>query len=205
MSRNSLQLGCLLAAVILAAGGSAHAQRPRPLRPPPPPRPPRPPAARVQQPTPQERRMLDMPPAWAERLQGMTPEQQEKFLNNNARFRTLPPPQQAQIRQRLQAFNRLTPEQQQEVIRNNRVWQQMTPAQQLYVRQTLLPAWRDFPPARRQAVLGKLRDLRGLSDSERTAKLNDEAFLDGLNPDERQMLRDLSNLRITGAGPPGEF
>jgi hypothetical protein len=191
----------LLAAVILAACGGVHAQQRRPERPPPAPRP----KAGLKQPLPQERRMLDMPPEWTERLQGMTPEQQEKFLNNNARFRNLPPQQQAQIRQRLQAFNRLTPDQQQEVMRNDRVWQQMTPAQQRYVRQTLLPAWRNMPPPRRQAVLAKLRDLRGLSDSERAARLNDEAFLGGLDPDQRQMVRDLSNLRITGTGPPGEF
>jgi hypothetical protein len=193
----------MLAATVLAmaVAGSALAQQRRPLRPPPAPRPP----AGLKQPTPAERRMLNMPPAWAGRLQGMAPEQQEKFLNNDARFRSLPPQQQAQIRQRLQAFNRLTPQQQQEVIRNDKVWQQMTPAQQRYVRQTLLPAWRDLPPARRQAVLGKLRDLRDLSDSERAAKLNDETFLGGLDPGERQMVRDLSSLRITGTGPPGEF
>jgi hypothetical protein len=31
--------------------------------------------------------------------------------------------------------------------------------------------------------------------------LNDEGFLNGLSPDERIMLRDLSNLRV---GPPSE-
>ena len=146
--------------------------------------------------------MLGMPPVWADRLQEMTPEQQENFLKNNARFQGLPPQQQAQIRRNLQAFNRLTPEQKQEVLNNTRVWQQMSPQQRVYVRQTLLPAWRNLPPPRRQLLLGKLRQLRGLSDSERTAKLNDETFVGGLNPDERQMLGDLSRLRITGA-PPG--
>jgi hypothetical protein len=48
-------------------------------------------------------------------------------------------------------------------------------------------------------VLGKLRDLRDLNDSDRAAKLNDESFVNGLSPDERQVLRDLSNLRV---GPP---
>jgi hypothetical protein len=84
-------------------------------------------------------------------------------------------------------------------MQRERVLEQMTAEQRRYVRQTLLPEWQNLPPARRQVVLGKLRDLRGLSESERAAKLNDESFLDGLAPDERQMLRDLSNLRV---GPP---
>jgi predicted Fe-S protein YdhL (DUF1289 family) len=75
----------------------------------------------------------------------------------------------------------------------------MTPEQRRYVRETLMPQWQSMRPARRQAVLGKLRDLRDLSESERAAKLNDESFVGSLSPDERQMLRDLSNLRV---GPP---
>jgi len=129
----------------------------------------------------------------------MTPAEQEKFLNNNERFRGLPREQQARIRQRLQTWNNLAPEQRQTLMQRERVLEQMTAEQRRYVRQTLLPEWQNLPPARRQAVLGKLRDLRGLSESERAAKLNDESFMDGLAPDERQMLRDLSNLRV---GPP---
>jgi len=149
--------------------------------------------------------MLDLPSRWVERLQQMPPGQQQKFLNNNDRFLSLPPQQQAQIRQRLQQFNRLTPEQQQEVVKRAQVWDQMTPEQQRYVRQTLMPAWQTLPPRRRQILLGKLHDLRNLSDSERADKLNDESFLGGLSPDERQMLHDLSNLRVTGSEPPGDF
>ena len=48
----------------------------------------------------------------------------------------------------------------------------------------------------------KLHDLRGLDDTQRAEKLNDDAFLNGLSPDDRQMLRDLSNLRISGPEPP---
>jgi hypothetical protein len=141
----------------------------------------------------------EIPPRWIDRLQAMTPTEQEKFLNNNARFRNLPTDQQAQIRQRLQVWNGLSPEQRQTLAERERVLAQMTPEQRRYVRETLMPEWQNMRPARRQVVLGKLRDLRDLSDSERAAKLNDESFVGGLAPDERQMLRDLSNLRV---GPP---
>lgn len=192
-----------VAALVLTGSADLLAQRKLVA----PPRPARPPiiVQRPAQPSPQERRMLDLPSRWVERLQQMPPAQQQRFLNNNARFQTLPPQQQAQIRQRLQQFNRLTPEQQQEVVNRAQVWDSMSPQQQRYVRETLLPQWQNLPPRRRLVLLGKLHNLRNLSDADRAAKLNDESFLGGLSPDERQMLRDLSNLRITGPEPPGYF
>ncbi len=75
----------------------------------------------------------DLPPRWVERLQEMTPGEQEKFLNNNARFRSLPPEQQTRIRQRLQTWNNLSPEQRQTLLQRERVLEQMTPEQRRYV------------------------------------------------------------------------
>jgi hypothetical protein len=201
MYRGSLQLGGIVVAMVLAASVSAFPQRrvaplPRLGQ--------RPPRAGLQ-PTPQERKLLDLPPRWTERLQNMTPAQQDKFLNNNARFRNLPAEQQAQIRQRLQTLNKLPPEERRAVIERERVWQQMTPEQQRHVRDTLLPTWRNLAPARRQILLRRLHDLRGLDDAQRAAKLNDDNFTAGLSADERQMLRDLSALRVGDQGPPGEF
>ena len=136
-------------------------------------------------------------PRWVDRLKGMTPEEQDKFLSNYARFQNLPPERQAEIRQRLQVWNSLSPEQRETLQQRERVLNQLTPDQQRYFRQTLLPQWRGMRPARRQAVLARLHDLRGLDDSQREARLNDENYLNGLSPDERQMLRDLSNLRVS--------
>ena len=190
--RRFSQLGIgLVAAALCLLGTDVFAQKPRPraehapeAKPAPPPAAPR----------------AGLPPGWMERLQEMTPAEQEKFLGNNARFRNLPSDRQAQIRQRLQTWNKLTPEQRQTLVQRERVLEQMTPEQRRYVRQSLLPLWQNLPPARRQVVLGKLRDLHSLSDAQRTAKLNDESFMNGLSPDEREMLRGLSNLKVG----PGE-
>ena len=200
MPRRVFQLGsALLLAMTLAAGSAAFAKpgaqrQAAPLRP------------RVgpnaNNPKPGERRMLAMPPAWVDRLRQMNPQQQERFFNNNERFRELPPERQAQIRQQMQQWNRLSPDQRQTMINRQQVWDRLTPEQQGYVRETLLPQWQSTPPVRRQAILGKLRQLRGLDDAQRTAKLNDESFLGDLNPRDRQMLRDLSSLRV-GPGEPG--
>ena len=183
--------------VLLTMLAPVASARPRPQRKAPAPN------ANAANPKPGERRMLAMPPAWVDRLRQMTPQQQERFFNNNEKFRELPPQRQAQIRQQMQQWNRLSPQQRETLLNRQQVWDRLTPQQQGYVRDQLLPQWQATPPARRQAILGKLRQLRGLDENQRTARLNDDAFLNGLNPQDRQMLRDLSNLRV-GPEEPGE-
>jgi hypothetical protein len=146
----------------------------------------------------------NLPPKAIERLQDMTPQRQEQFFRNNQRFQSLPPERQAQIRQRLEAWNRLTPEQQQSLRERQDIWEQMTPEQQRNVRQSLLPRWQQMPPARRQGLLQRLHSLRNLSEAERQAKLNDPAFVEGLNPEDREMLGQLAHLHVGMApDPPG--
>ncbi len=152
-----------------------------------------------------KRAMAGMPPRWMERLREMPPEEQERFMNNNERFQQLPLERQAQIRKRLQHWNSLAPEQRAEVRKREEVWRQMSPEQQRHVREDLLPKWQQLPPERRQAILRRLSALRNLSESERVAKLNDSAFLQGLNPEDRGTLRELAGLRVgTPPEPPQE-
>ncbi len=126
----------------------------------------------------------------------MPPGRQEKFLQNNQRFQNLPPDQQARIRDRLQAWNRLSPSQQQDLRDRQRVWEQMTPEQRTYVRQTLLPHWQQLPAPRRQAIMQRLHSLRDMSEADRQTKLNDPAFMEGLNAEDRTMLSQLAHLHV---------
>jgi len=137
-----------------------------------------------------------LPPKAIERLQDLPPDKQEKFLQNNQRFQNLPPQQQAQIRQRLQAWNRLTPGQQQNLRERQQIWEQMTPEQRGYVQQSLLPRWEQLAAPRRQAIMQRLHSLRDLSEPERQAKLNDPAFVEGMNPEDREMLGQLAHLHV---------
>ncbi len=146
------------------------------------------------------RRIEGLPSPWMERLREMSPQEQERFMNNNERFKNLPPERQAQIRKRLQEWNGLAPEQRVEIRKRAQIWRQMSPEQRRYLRAELLPKWQQLAPDRRQVILGKLHVLHNLSDSERAAKWKEPNFLQGLNPDERVLLRELSNLRA--GGPP---
>jgi Protein of unknown function (DUF3106) len=146
----------------------------------------------------------NVPPKGLERLQDLPPDKQERFLENNQRFKSLPPEKQAMIRQRLQAWNKLTPEQKQELRDRQHVWEEMTPEQRSYVRQTLLPRWQQLPPERRQAILQRLHTLRDMSESDRAAKLNDPAFVEGLDAEDRETLSQLAHLHVGMApDPPG--
>jgi hypothetical protein len=141
------------------------------------------------------RGMAGLPPKWVENLQEMSPEEQDRFLQNNQRFHNLPPERQQQIRQRLQRWNRLTPEERNALRDRERIFERMTPEQRQHIQQELLPKWQQLPLDRRQRLIGRLRTLRGLSDSERQARLNDPRFMQGLTRDEQGMLRDLNTLR----------
>jgi hypothetical protein len=76
------------------------------------------------------------------------------------------------------------------------VWEQMTPEQRRYVQQSLLPHWQQLPPPRRQAMMQRLHSLRSLTEAGRQEKLNDPAFVEGLNPEDRDMLRQLAHLHV---------
>lgn len=141
----------------------------------------------------------NVPPQWMERLQKMEPADQERFMNNNERFRSLPPERKAQIRARLHEFRQLSPEQRQQLRTRASVWEKIPAEKRQHVRQELLPKWKNMAPDRRAEIKRRLNALNGLSDDERTARLNDPDFVRGLNPNEQAMLRDLSDLRVTAA------
>jgi Protein of unknown function (DUF3106) len=192
MLRRLTNLGFLAMALLLVSGASVHAQRnARVLAPPA--------RRRVLAPGPGARaavrqRAANLPKEWIEQLQDMRPAEQQRFLKNNERFRSLPPGEQALIRKRLRAWNDLLPEQRQALLERQQIWAQLPPDQRKQVRETLLPRWQSLPLDRRQVLLGKLRELRGLDADQRNAKVGDDSFASGLSDDERQMLRDLSNL-----------
>jgi Protein of unknown function (DUF3106) len=151
---------------------------------------------------PNARNMEGLPPKWVESLQDMSPQEQERFLQNNERFRNLPPQRQEQIRRNLERWNNLTPEQKQAARNAETALERMTPEQRAYVRNTLLPKWQALPPDRRRAIVGHLAMLRKMSPATQQDALDDPKFMEGLSPDEQTMLRNLNSLR--NPNPPAQ-
>ncbi|MCL4523593.1 MAG: DUF3106 domain-containing protein [Acidobacteria bacterium] len=142
-----------------------------------------------------------MPPQWLERLHQMSPQDQERFMNNNQRFRNLPPQRQAEIRQRLRRWNNMTPEQRNRIRQIEENWRRLSPEDRQRVRQELMPKLQELPPQRRQGIMRRLGALHGMTDEERVTRLNDPAFLQGLSADEQHLLRELARLRIAPGAP----
>lgn len=149
---------------------------------------------------PNMRAMAGLPPKWVEKVRDMPPEQQQRFMENNAQFQSLAPERQEQIRKNLQKWNNLSPEQKQQARNAEAALERMTPEQRQYVRSTLLPKWQAMPQERRQVISHHLAMLREMSPGTQQAALSDPKFMRGLSPDEQSMLRDLNSLR----NPPTE-
>jgi catalase len=142
-----------------------------------------------------ERSMSKLPQKWAENLRDRSPEEQERFMQNNERFKSLPPAQQAQIRQNLQKWNSLSPTERNAIRDRQETWQRMSPEQRQYVQKSLLPKWQAMSPDRKQLVTGRLHTLQQMNPDQRAAALNDPRFMQGLSPDEQSVLRGLDSVR----------
>jgi len=141
------------------------------------------------------RGMAGLPPKWVENLRDKSPQEQERFMQNNERFQSLPPARQQQIRMNLQKYNNLTPEQKARLQTADNNFNRLSPEQRDHVKNDLLPKWQQMTPDRRQAINGRLHTLQGMSAADRQKALDDPKFMQGLNPDEQSMLRNLSSLR----------
>ena len=127
------------------------------------------------------------PPNATGRTRDITPEERQRFQQDEKRFKQLPAQQQQELRERA------------------RVWQQMTPQQRDHVRNEVLPKWQQMPPERRQAIQQRLRVLQNMPESARNQRLNDPNFTRGMSDEDRATLHDLSHLHVGGApDPPNE-
>jgi hypothetical protein len=155
------------------------------------------------------REAAKLPPKFVENLEDMSPEQRERFMQNNERFKNMNPQEQARIRQHLQQWNNMTPQQRIQYRAQEQALESMSPVERQYVRQQLLPQLGAMAPVQRQFLRQHVRQLEGLSEADRETKLHDPAFLQGLSPDEQRMLPYLTRLHWAGVveppTPPGDL
>ena len=131
-------------------------------------------------------------PGFFEQLRGMPPEEQERVMQNDARFQTLPPERQQQIRQNLNRWNAATPEERQLLLQREQIVQSFSPQQRDQLRQ-VFPRYRQLTPERRQAVMQNFLKLRDLPAAQRERFLSSPE-VQQLAPEERGILRDLKSL-----------
>lgn len=143
----------------------------------------------------ENRAIAGLPPGVRQNLRDMSPQEQQRYLQNNERFKSLPPQQQAQIRRNYQQkWNNLSPAEQDRLTHSARIWRSLSPQQRQNVQNNLTPKWQRMSPERKQIVTGRLHTLQGMSPAERQAALQDPQFMRGLSPDEQSVLRGLDSI-----------
>jgi DNA-directed RNA polymerase subunit F len=133
------------------------------------------------------------PPGFFQEFRDLPPDQQEKVLQNDARFQSLPPERQQQIRENLQRWNNATPAQRQILREREEIVQSLSPEQRDQLRQ-VFPRWRQLPPDRRQALMQSFAKLRDLPPDQREKFLTSPEVQQHFSPEERGILGDLGNL-----------
>jgi hypothetical protein len=128
-----------------------------------------------------------------ERLMSLSPDEQREFLGNNPHFQRLSPAQRENIRRRLEEFNRLPPAQREALRERYDFFRQLSPEQQDRAR-ALYRQWIRYPLERRQELRRELRRLRESSAEERRVRFDGEEFRNRFNEQERDLLRELSEL-----------
>jgi len=121
------------------------------------------------------------------------------YRNNQQR---LSPEEQQRVLQNQQRFRQLSPQQQQDMRDRQRIWQQMTQQQRDHIKYEVLPNWRTLPPQRKKAIEQRLGVLQNMPEFARNQHLNDPNFTRGMSEEDRATLRDLSHLHVGGAPDP---
>ncbi len=136
--------------------------------------------------------------AWLRRYSNLSPEEQQRALENDQQFQNLPPEAQERLRQRLAQFNQLPAEERQRILERMQRFGHLTPEQQQRARQAYARL-RELPPERRQQIVRAFRHLRQMPPEERQRVLDSERFRTMFSDEERTLLRSLAEF-----GPPAD-
>jgi hypothetical protein len=177
----------LFAGMALAAlnTGKASAQRVHPVFAPPQQRMAPPPAPR---PGPQNHQ--EHLAQWMQSHGNLTPQQQQRALEQEPGFRQLPPQTQQRMRDRLSQLQSMNPQQRQRTLERAEQIEQLNPQQRQQVRGAMSQLG-NLPLDRRRLVARAFRDLRAMPPAQREAYLHSGILESQFSPEERGTLTNL--------------
>ena len=128
---------------------------------------------------------------WLQSKKDLSPEQQEKALESDPKFKKLPPDRQAALKERLRNFNSLPPEQRQRALQRLNYMAALSPDQRQQLRDAnkTLEA---LPPDRKVMVHTALRHLRKMDPQQREETMQSEQFRSTFSDQEQGILKQLS-------------
>lgn len=137
-------------------------------------------------------------------FQALPPQAQERFRRHLERFSQQPPEERQRQLGRFQRFADLPPEEQERLRYRAERFAEMNPEQRREARR-VFHAWQQLPPERRDLMVERLRRLQSAAPEERRSLLEDEDFLAPLSAEEKQLLQQVWRLRqvVPPPGPQG--
>jgi hypothetical protein len=132
---------------------------------------------------------------WLRRYKGLSPNEQERALQNDPAFRRLSPERQQMLRERLHNFLSRPPEQQQRMLNRMETWEHLTPGQKQQARE-LFGRLQQLPPDRRRMVTTAVRDLRAMPPEQREQIIDSNRFKGVFSPEERDIMRGATKLPL---------
>jgi len=138
---------------------------------------------------------------WLRKHKNLSPKDQERALENDARFQELPPERQERFRRRLRWFNSLPQEKRERILNRMETFEHLPPEQQERIRH-LYGRLRRLPPERRDAVRQATRRLRDMPPAERERLLNSPRFKDRFSDQEQELIHGFAELPAREETPP---
>lgn len=128
------------------------------------------------------------------KLAEKSPEEQDRILQSNSRFTSLPADEQRHFREKLKRISAMTPEERQSFRERFEIFHSLPEAARDEIRKDVFPAWKGLAPERRHAVLGEFRMLRKMPPAARERRFSQEPFGKQFSPEEQHLLRRLVSL-----------
>ncbi len=127
---------------------------------------------------------------WLQRHGNLSPEEQEKALQNEPGFKQLSPETQQKLLYRLRQINRMPPYQRQRTVDHIEAMEHLTPQGRQQVRASV-QEFRALPVDRQRLVKKAFRDLRAYPPEQREAMMNSSQFQAQFSPQERSILGNI--------------
>lgn len=127
---------------------------------------------------------------WMAHHSNLTPQQQQRALEQEPGFRQLPPQTQQRMRDRLNQLNAMPPGQRSHMLERAEEMEHLTVPQRQQVRSAMSQLG-SLPPDRRRQVARAFRDLRAMPPEQRQGALDSEQFRNAFSPEERGTLSNL--------------
>lgn len=130
---------------------------------------------------------------WLRKYGELPPAEQQQKLQNDPVFRSLAPEKQKSLLNRLQQFNSLTPMKRQQVLSRMETYEHLTPAQQKQA-DGLYQQYRSLPADQQGQVSQAYKQMKQMTPEQRAQYFNSDEFRSGMNEDQRNLLRGMSEL-----------